>query len=40
MLSAGYHEVQFDGSKFNSGIYFYKIEAEDYTFVKKMILMK
>jgi photosystem II stability/assembly factor-like uncharacterized protein len=47
---AGNYEVKFDGSGLSSGIYFYKLsvsalpgqkgQAENYTFVKKMILMK
>lgn len=39
-LSAGYHEVEWDASNVNSGIYFYKIQAGDFTEIKKMILMK
>jgi hypothetical protein len=39
-LDAGYYEINFDGSKLASGIYFYKIQASDFTDVKKMILNK
>ncbi len=39
-LEAGYYEINFDGSKLASGIYFYKIQASDFTDVKKMILNK
>jgi len=37
---AGSYEVEFDGSGLTSGIYFYKLQAENYTGVKKMVLMK
>ncbi|MEA3500442.1 MAG: choice-of-anchor J domain-containing protein, partial [Candidatus Marinimicrobia bacterium] len=37
---AGNYSVIFDGSNFASGIYFYKIEAENYSNTKKFILMK
>jgi photosystem II stability/assembly factor-like uncharacterized protein len=37
---AGNYEVEFNGSSLSSGIYFYKLQAGDYTEVKKMILMK
>ena len=37
---AGYYEVLFDGSNIASGMYFYKIEAEGFTEVKKMMLIK
>ena len=39
-LSAGYHNVSFDGSTLPSGIYFYRIQAGDFIQTKKMILMK
>lgn len=39
-LESGVHLVTFDGSEYSSGIYFYKIEAENYRNVKKMILIK
>ncbi len=38
--SAGIYVTQFDGSNMSSGIYFYKIEAGDYSMVKKMMLVK
>ena len=38
--SAGSYEVSFDASNFASGLYFYKIEAGNFTDVKKMILVK
>ncbi|MFA5010704.1 MAG: LamG-like jellyroll fold domain-containing protein [Ignavibacteria bacterium] len=36
----GNYETVFDGSMFSSGVYFYKIQAGDFTETKKMILMK
>jgi N-acetylneuraminic acid mutarotase len=44
-LSQGFHEVNFDASAFNSGVYFYKIDAQGidgqkFTQVRKMILTK
>ncbi len=39
-LAPGNYEVDFDGSKFASGVYFYKLEAGNYKAVKKMILVK
>ncbi|MCB0728620.1 MAG: T9SS type A sorting domain-containing protein [Ignavibacteriae bacterium] len=37
---AGRYSVSFDGSGFQSGVYFYKIEAGDFVEVRKMILVK
>jgi hypothetical protein len=37
---AGYYNVDFDASKLTSGIYLYKIEAKNFSSVKKMILVK
>jgi len=39
-LSAGSYESNFDGSKLTSGIYFYRIETDNYSEVKKMTLLK
>jgi len=36
----GNYKVEFNGSGLVSGVYFYKLNAEDYTAVKKMILLK
>jgi hypothetical protein len=37
---AGRYEVNFDASRFASGVYFYSIEAGSFKSVKKMLLMK
>jgi hypothetical protein len=37
---AGIYNVKFDGTNFNSGIYFYRLKAGNYTEVKKFILVK
>ncbi len=39
-LSAGSYSVEFNGTDYPSGIYFYKLETEDFHEVKKMILLK
>ncbi len=44
-LETGLHEVEFDASKFSSGVYFYTIDAtgvdgQSYSSTKKMMLMK
>jgi len=44
-LDAGRHEIKFDASLFNSGVYFYRIDAEgidgsSFTQVRKMMLTK
>ncbi|MBI5475399.1 MAG: T9SS type A sorting domain-containing protein [Ignavibacteriales bacterium] len=40
MQRAGYHEVIFDGSGLTSGVYFYRIQANNYLETKKLLLMK
>jgi len=37
---AGSYEVNFNGSRLSSGIYFYKLQAGSYSSVRKMILLK
>jgi hypothetical protein len=40
VMPAGNHQVEFNASKLNSGMYIYKIEANNFVSVKKMILIK
>ena len=40
MINKGINSVSFDGSAFASGVYFYRIETEEFTSVKKMVLLK
>jgi len=37
---AGSYEVQFDGTNFASGMYFYMLEADGFSDTKKMVLIK
>jgi len=37
---AGYHTVRFNGIDLSSGVYFYKISANNFSQIKKMILMR
>ena len=39
-LNAGDHEVEFGASNFSSGIYFYRLTANDINQIRKMVLMK
>jgi hypothetical protein len=39
-LKEGYHEVEFDAGSLTSGIYFYRLEADKFVDVKKMIIIK
>ncbi len=39
-MSAGYYEVNWDASGFNSGIYFYRLLVGDFVDTKKMVFMK
>jgi len=39
-IDAGEHNVVFNAEKFASGIYFYKLNTGDYTYFRKMILLK
>jgi hypothetical protein len=36
----GSHSVDFNGANIASGIYFYKLTADDYVDVKRMMLVK
>ena len=38
--TAGFYTVNFDASKFSSGVYFYTIKSNDFFDRKKMIVMK
>jgi len=43
--SAGYHKALWDskshqGTEVSSGVYFYRIEANDFVDVKKMVLLR
>ncbi|MBS1518768.1 MAG: T9SS type A sorting domain-containing protein [Bacteroidetes bacterium] len=38
--NAGSYSVEFDGSGFSSGVYFYKIEAGDFAETRRMVLIK
>ena len=37
---AGYYSLDFNASGLSSGIYFYKLQANDFTDIKKMVLIK
>ncbi|MCX6162508.1 MAG: YCF48-related protein [Ignavibacteriae bacterium] len=39
-LSAGTHEVNFDGTRLTSGTYFYRLETKDFNRTKAMMLIK
>jgi hypothetical protein len=39
-LKPGTYEYEWDGSNFASGIYFYKLETEDFSQTKRMVLIK
>jgi len=39
-MEEGYHEMMFNSSGLSSGIYFYKIESENFNAAKKMTLIK
>jgi hypothetical protein len=39
-LKEGYHEVEFEAGSLTSGIYFYRLEADKFVDVKKMIIIK
>jgi len=38
--SAGFYSVDFNASSLASGIYFYRIEAGEFSAVKRMVLLK
>ena len=39
-MQAGEHKFTFDASQFASGMYFYRVEANNFRAVKKMLLVK
>lgn len=39
-LKPGTYEVQFDGTNYPSGVYYYKLSAGDYTETRKLVLIK
>ena len=39
-MDEGMHEVQFDASGLTSGVYFYRLQAEEFSATKKLLLMK
>jgi hypothetical protein len=39
-MKAGRHEVSFDASRLSSGLYFYRLDAGNFSSVKKMMLLK
>ncbi|MEX0845476.1 MAG: PKD domain-containing protein, partial [Balneolaceae bacterium] len=39
-MNAGYHLVNFDASRYSSGMYIYRIIAKDFVKTKKMLLLK
>jgi hypothetical protein len=38
--TTGFHTIQWNGSGFANGVYFYRIEAGEFVSTKKMVLMK
>ncbi|MBK7158435.1 MAG: hypothetical protein IPH77_07725 [Ignavibacteria bacterium] len=39
-VNPGTYKYNFDGSNLVSGVYFYRLEAGDFTDVKRMVLVK
>ncbi|HET6559980.1 MAG TPA: T9SS type A sorting domain-containing protein, partial [Prolixibacteraceae bacterium] len=39
-LSAGYHERQWDATRFSNGIYYYRLQAGEFIESKKLIVLK
>ena len=39
-MESGVHTINFDASQLNSGIYFYRLDADQFSQVRKMTLIK
>ncbi|MGM0460258.1 MAG: T9SS type A sorting domain-containing protein [Bacteroidota bacterium] len=39
-MSAGYHTVRFDGSRLSSGVYFYRLTANNFVQTRRLVLVK
>ena len=39
-MAAGRHTITFDGTNLTSGLYYYRLEAGDFSAIRKMVLMK
>jgi hypothetical protein len=39
-MDAGYHQIEWNASRYSSGVYIYRITAGDFTSVKKMMILK
>ncbi len=39
-VESGFHKVNWDASRYSSGVYYYKLESDNFSAVKKMILLK
>jgi hypothetical protein len=40
MMNRGEHSISWDGGKFSSGVYFYRLTSDGYTETKKMMMIK
>ena len=39
-IAPGRHQVRFDAEHLGSGVYFYRLNAGDFSTIKKMVLMR
>lgn len=39
-MESGFHTVEFNAANFSSGVYFYQLNAGEFTAMKKMILLR
>ena len=39
-MESGFHKVNWNASKYSSGVYYYRLESDNFNSVKKMILLK